>query len=144
VILVDEASIMNILLELKEGLQRLEGKFDSLEGKVDKLESKVDRLEGKVDKLEGKVDRLEGKVDRLEGKVDRLEASQAEMRVDIQRIHSELKSQSDSIGRVLNFASDTEAVNEKRYKEIIKKIDSIQRVVSVNSFDIADLKSMAQ
>ncbi len=57
----------------KDGLTRLEQRFDGLEQRFDGLEHRFDGLEKKVDGLEKKVDRLENRFDGLEKKVDQLD-----------------------------------------------------------------------
>ena len=75
--LMDNTAILNqileVVLDLKAGMERLEKRMDRLEERMDRLEERMDRLEERMDALEERMDRLEERMDAIEARMDKLE-----------------------------------------------------------------------
>ncbi len=65
--------ILDVVLELKAGMERLEQRMDELEERMDALEQRMDKLEERMDALEARMDQLEIRVGALEARMDHVE-----------------------------------------------------------------------
>ena len=106
-----------------------------------KLEAGQAETNSRLEKLEARVEDLTVKVDGLSDKSDRLEAHA--LRID--------STQSDILGKLDFLASEDKKIVESMYKfddagrerhiQMMKKIETIQRVTELNTCDIAELRA---
>ncbi|WP_224361336.1 hypothetical protein [Hyalangium versicolor] len=67
------------MVQLVQGVQRLDLEFQDFKGRME-------RLEGRMDRLESRMERLEGRMDKLEVRMDKLEASNVQILGYVKRI----------------------------------------------------------
>jgi len=113
----------------------------SLKADIASLKAGQAKLEAGLAETNKKLEQLTIKVDCLTDKTDRLEAHA--LRID--------STQSDILGKLDSLAAEDSKIIESMYKfddsgrerhyQIMKKIDTIQRVTKVNTCDIAELRA---
>ena len=73
-------------------------------------------------------------------RLDKLEAGQAGLKAEM---NSRFDAVNADMKKILDFSLDAEEANEKRHKEIFKRLEEITLVTKNNTYDIAVMKNKA-
>lgn len=97
--------ILDVVLDLKAGMKRLEERMDRLEERMDRLEARMDKLESRMDAIESRMDAIEARMDQVESRLDQVEErlDQVEMRLDqveehMSHIHKRMSHVENQLG----------------------------------------------
>ena len=130
----NEERILSMLTDIGQRLDKLE---------AGQVELKAGQAELKAGQAELKAGQAELKAEMN----NRFDAVNAEMNSRFDAVNAEMNSRFDTVNadlkKVLDFALDAEEANEKRHKEIFKRLEEITLVTKDNTYDIALLKYKA-
>ena len=100
------------------------------------MQADVKNIKSDITDMKSDITDMKSDITDMKSDIQNLKAGQAELNKRIDTVNGD-------INKVLNFALDAEEANEKRHKELFKKLDTIQRVTEHNTFNIADLQTRA-
>jgi len=141
----NEERILSMLTDIGQRLDKLEA--GQVELKAGQAELKAGQAELKAGQAELKAE-MNNRFDAVNAEMNsRFDAVNAEMNSRFDAVNAEMNSRFDTVNadlkKVLDFALDAEEANEKRHKEIFKRLEEITLVTKDNTYDIALLKYKA-
>lgn len=137
----NEEKILEMLVDLKAGQDRMETRMDGLEASVGELNRRVGGLEQRIGSLEERVDGLDQRMGSLEERMDGLETYSRQTRVLLEKQEHNIRliaEQHTDIVKKLDKLNDRAA----QIDDVRERVQVLENVVMDHTAAIKELREL--